>query len=102
MSRKRKSVEEKVKILKEAEVSGVVVTCRKYGVDNSTYYTWKERYEEEGISGLKPRGRNQVDPELRVLREENERLKKLVAEKELALQVKDELLKKVSQRGRKR
>jgi putative transposase len=102
MSRKHRSVKEKLMVLQEAEVEGVVVTCRKYGIDTSTYYVWKDRYEEEGIEGLQPRGKGKVDPEVKALRAENERLKRLLAEKELALQVKEELLKKVSRRERKK
>ena len=35
-----------------------------------------------------------MEPELRKLRQENNRLKQLLAEKELALSIKDDLLKK--------
>ena len=99
---RHRSVEEKLALLEEAEVIGVVAACRKHGVDPSTYYIWKERYESDGIEGLKPRGLRKEDPELKALREENERLKKLLAEKELMLQVKEELLKKVSRREKRR
>jgi len=99
---RHRSVEEKLALLEEAEVIGVVAACRKHGVDPSTYYVWKERYERDGVEGLRPRGVKKEDPELKALREENERLKKLLAEKELVLQVKDELLKKVARRERRR
>jgi hypothetical protein len=48
--------------------------------------------------GLKPYQR--VDPQLRRLQRENLALKKLVAEKELMIAVKDELLKKTQLRER--
>ena len=88
--------------MEDAEVLGVVAACRRHGVDPSTYYIWKDRYESEGVEGLKPRGSKKEDPELKLLREENLRLKKLLAEKELMLEVKDELLKKVSRRERRK
>jgi len=40
------------------------------------------------------------DPELRRLRQENQQLKEVVAEKELIIRVKDALLKKSTSRGR--
>lgn len=100
MSKKRKSSKEKLQIIKEAEIEGVIVTCRKHNIDPATYYNWKEKYEEEGFEALKPKNRNHIDPELKKLREENEQLKKIVAEKELALQIKEALLKKVLRRER--
>lgn len=99
---RHRSVDEKLAVLEEAEVLGVIAACRKHGVDPSTYYVWKERYESEGVEGLKPRGMRKEDPELKALREENLRLKKLLAEKELMLEVKEELLKKVSRRERRK
>lgn len=102
MPKKRRSSKEKLLILQEAEQEGVIVTCRKYEIDPTTYYNWKEKYEEGGIEALQSRGRNHQDPELKALREENEQLKRLVAEKELALQIKEALLKKVLQRERKK
>lgn len=102
MPKKRRSAKEKLLILREAEQEGVIVTCRKYEIDPSTYYNWKEKHEDGGIEALKPQGRNHQDPELKALREENEQLKKLVAEKELALQIKEALLKKVLQREKKK
>jgi hypothetical protein len=41
-----------------------------------------------------------TDPQVKRLLLENQRLKQLLAEKELALNIKDELLKKTTSRGR--
>ena len=46
------------------------------------YYKWKRAYEEKGKEGLQPKYRKK-DPELERLKRENERLKKLLAEKNL-------------------
>ena len=60
---------------------------------------WKQKYLDKGKEGLKdsyPR----VDPQLRALEEENERLKRIVAKQAIELErgrpaVKSELLKKL-------
>jgi len=59
------------------------------------YYKWKKAYEEKGEEGLKPRYPRK-DPELERLRKENERLKKLLAEKTLELELAREFIKKTS------
>jgi putative transposase len=63
---------QKVFILKQAE-EGLPVgdICRKAGISQATFYSWRKRYD-----GLTP-------PEMRrlkVLEDENARLKKLVAD----------------------
>ncbi|MCB9309881.1 MAG: helix-turn-helix domain-containing protein [Lewinellaceae bacterium] len=50
---KRKSPEEKEKILKEIEKLGIVEGCRKFGISATTYYDWDRRYKSNGLSGLK-------------------------------------------------
>lgn len=38
------------------EVSGsVAATCRYFGISRQVYYRWKNRYEEQGLDGLKDR-----------------------------------------------
>ena len=91
------SPEEKMAIIKEADHEGVSVTCRKYGVYPSLFYKWKERLDMEGVDGLKPKYVIRNDRAITQLQNENNRLKKLLAEKELELQLKAELLKKKTQ-----
>lgn len=98
MAKQRKTPEEKLRILKEGKLEGVLKTCRKYDIHESTYYIWKERYEEGGFEALKPQGKYNYDPELARLKEENAKLKKILAEKDLALEIKEELLKKTLQK----
>ena len=64
------------------------------------YYNWKERYQREGIEGLKDK-RKACFPNLEVsnreylrLQKENEKLKRILADKELAIDVLKEMLKK--------
>jgi hypothetical protein len=50
-------------------------------------------FNKHGPDGLAPQY-HRVDPEVRVLEKENERLKKIIARQALELEVKEELLKK--------
>ena len=92
--RRRWKVEEKLAIIKEImENNKVVGTCRKYSVDPGMYYKWKESYNTFGLDGLKPHYRR-MEPGVRKLMKENEKLKKLLAEKELENALLSESLKK--------
>ncbi|OCG56598.1 transposase, partial [Gilliamella sp. Choc6-1] len=61
-----------VAILKEAE-AGIPVKelCRKYGVGNSTFYKWREKYGGMETSDIK---------RLKELEAENRKLKQMFAE----------------------
>lgn len=40
------------------EVTGnVAMTCRYFGISRPTYYTWLNRYEKEGVDGLRDRSK---------------------------------------------
>ena len=54
---------------------------------------WRQKYLSKGKEGLKD-SYTHVDPQLRALEEENERLKRIVAKQALELEIKSELLKK--------
>lgn len=92
-TRRRWTAEQKLAVIKECEQSGVTVTLRKHGILQASYYRWKKKYELDGQAGLSS-DYARKDPELLALQVENARLKKLVAEKELALMIKDEMIKK--------
>ncbi len=99
MKREKRSwtVEEKLSILKEGKDKGVVQTCRKHSIYQSLYYNWKEKYDTGGEEALKPQYVKRNDREMQRLKRENSKLKQIVAEKELELQMKTELLKKKMQ-----
>jgi putative transposase len=59
--------------------------CRKTGISEATFYGWKKQYAGLGISELR---------ELRQLREENGRLKRLVADLSLDRQILQEIVSK--------
>lgn len=87
--------EEKLNILKEAKEKGVEVTIRKHGIYPSTYYSWRKKYLVEGDIGLDDTASKRKDKNyIRQLEDETALLKQLLAEKDLELALKDELLKK--------
>jgi len=82
-------------IIKEAEEQGVQATLRKHGVYPASYYTWKKKYEQSGEAGLDSQARQRKDQQyIRQLEDELGLVKQLLADKEMELALKDELLKK--------
>lgn len=85
--------EDRLAILQEGQREGTTVTCRKYNLAPSLYAKWKNKYLSKGVEGLKS-AYKRIDPELRALEEENERLKRIIARQALEIEFKSELLKK--------
>jgi putative transposase len=86
MRKSRFSEEQIVGILKEhaaGEATGTL--CRRHGISQQTLYRWKQKYD--GLEGKELK-------RLKVLEEENARLKRLVAEQALDNQALKELLRK--------
>ena len=92
-TRRQFTPEEKYSILQEAEREGASETARKYNLAHSVLSYWKKKYLTKGKEGLKM-GYKRIDPQLRSMEEENERLKKIVAKQALEIEFKDELIKK--------
>jgi putative transposase len=80
-------VDKIIQILAEADLPGRTVAeiCRKYSIGRSTFDKWKQRFK--GLSSDEAR-------RLKVLEDENLRLKRILAEKELEIQVLNDILKK--------
>ena len=82
-SRRRFPAEEKIRILLEgirAEIS-VSELCRREGIHPTVYYTWLKDFMEAGKARMRGDSlRDATTAEVRSLRQENERLKQLVAE----------------------
>lgn len=91
---KKYTKEEKLLIIKEAGEHGVKVTLAKYDLYPATYYYWKKKLLLEGEDGLNGQRLKDQTSEIKRLEKENEVLKILLAEKELASKLKDDLLKK--------
>ncbi len=101
MSKERRkfSLDEKLTILQEADQQGIEQTLRKYQIARSLYYIWKNKFERQGPDGLAAKY-HRVDPALKALEKENDRLRKIVAKQALELEVKEELLKKTKSLSR--
>lgn len=92
-NKKRKfTPEEKLSLLQEADREGAAVTCRKYNLSHSLISHWKKKYLGQGLHGLKA-AYKRVDPAVRALEDENERLKRIIAKQTIELEFKTELLK---------
>jgi len=87
VTRRRFPTEEKIRILLEgvrAEVS-VAELCRREGIHPTVYYKWLKDFMEAGKKRLRgDTQREATREEVEQLRQENERLKQLVAELSLA------------------
>ena len=91
-TRRQFTPEEKLSILQEAEREGHTETCRKYNLASSVLNYWKKKYLAKGKDGLKA-GYKRIDPQVRAIEEENERLKRIIAKQALEIEFKTELIK---------
>ena len=86
MAKKGHSEEEILRVLREAESGATVVEiCRRHGISQQSFYLWKRKYAGLGLSELR---------ELRQLREENGKLKRLVADLSLDRHILQEIVAK--------
>ena len=86
MPRKGHSEEKIVYALRQVEAGKKVAeVCREMGVSPQAFYSWERRYAGVGLNELR---------ELRQLREENRKLKTLVADLTLDKHILQEVLSK--------
>ena len=97
MTRRNFSVDEKLLILAEAKQEGVSATLRKYNIGSTLYYKWRDKFDLNGAEGLRNTYQRESG-EVKQLQNENLRLKRLLVDKELEIQVKTDLLKKIADR----
>jgi len=80
--------EQIIGILQEVEAGGSArEVCRRHGVTETTFYRWRQKYGGMQVSEAR---------RLKALEEENRRLKRIVADQAVNLQVLKDLLGKGS------
>jgi putative transposase len=84
MPKKGHTEEQIIAALKQQEAGEKTTEiCRKLGISQATFYLWKRQYAGLGVQELR---------ELRQLREENGRLKRIVADLTLDRQILQEIV----------
>jgi putative transposase len=88
MKRQRHTEEQIIQVLNEAKAGAAIdELCRRHGISSATYYKWKQQFGGMEVSDAK---------RLRLVEDENRKLKKLVADQALDMMVLKELLAKKS------
>jgi transposase-like protein len=85
MKKGRFTEDQLVKILREADQSPVAEVAKKHGVSHATIYAWRKRFGQLEAVDVR---------RLRQLEQENAKLKKLVAERDLEIDVMKEVAAK--------
>jgi putative transposase len=85
MKKNRYSDEQIVRILREADKDPVPEVAKRHGVSEQSIYGWRKRFASMAVDEVK---------ELKNLTQENARLKKLLAERDLEIEVMKEIAAK--------
>lgn len=86
MKAKTYSQEKIIAVLKEADAGAKVADlCRKHGISDATFYNWKKKYKGMEVAEAK---------KLKKLEEENARLKKIIGDQAIDIQMLKEVVSK--------
>jgi putative transposase len=85
MRKSRFTDEQKVKILRQSEATSVAEVAREHGLVRETIYNWRRMFSGVDIKEAR---------RLKELERENRRLKKLVIERDLEIEVMKEIAAK--------
>ncbi|MBV9392073.1 MAG: transposase [Verrucomicrobia bacterium] len=78
MKRSRFSEEQVIAILKEAEAEPIKTVCARHNISQPTYYHWKSKFGGMEVEEAR---------RLRALEDENSRLKRVVADQAVQIQI---------------
>jgi putative transposase len=82
LKKNRFTEEQIVAALRDAEASTIAEAARKHGVSEPSIHRWRKQYADIEVSDVR---------ELKWLKDENGRLKKLLAERDLEVEVMKEI-----------
>lgn len=85
MKKKRYSEEQIVRILRETDRDSVPEVSKRHGVSEASIYAWRKRFGSMGNEEVK---------RLKCLETENSRLKKILAERDLEIEIMKEIASK--------
>ncbi|MGI6574923.1 MAG: transposase [bacterium] len=100
-TRRQHSAETKLKVVREAlETGNAALVARRHDLSSSMVTRWVRQYKQNGEAAFKGnnKGNGQLvgysDKNYHKLKDENERLKKILGEKDLEVAILRDLLKK--------